>query len=86
MPQTDSVKEYLELHPNKFIIPFKQELFGGILTDVSSFVPAEARKSRKLLGSSLVAREVKATASVSWGENGKKHKVTKDVEPFEVIG
>ena len=86
LPRTDSVKEYLELYPNKFIIPFKQELFGGILPDVSSFVPAEARKTRKLLGSSLVAREVKATASVSWGENGKKHKVTKDVEPFEVIG
>ena len=86
LPQSDSVKDYLELHPSKFTLPFQKELFGGILPDVSSFVPAEASKNRKLLGSSLVAREVKATASVSWGENGKKFKVTKDVEPYEAIG
>jgi len=58
LPQSDSVKDYLERHPNKFIIPFKEELFGGILPDISTFVPADARKSRKLLGSSLMAREV----------------------------
>lgn len=68
VPQSDDVQEYLQKCPDSFKIPLREELFGGVLPDLTTHIKPDTRKPKRQLGDCLTMEKVDATASVSWGK------------------
>ena len=81
-PSSDSVNEYIDTHPEKYHIPFRDLLFGDLSLDDSE-VLARVRVSRVAGVASKNLKKVETAESVQWtGNGGQRHKV----QPFRPLG
>ena len=78
-PQSDDVQEYVEAHPEKYRIPFRDSLFGDLA--VSSEVAVRASRRKKDSKPKFV--QLETTDCVRWkGNGGMEHLV----EPRKPLG
>jgi hypothetical protein len=71
VPKTDRVQDYLQLHPEKFVLPFYEILLTGVLPDLSMSVEPRKPNSRYNFNDTEIEK-VKATDNVEWSRRGRK--------------
>ena len=79
-PESDNVQEYVEAHPEKFRIPFRDLLFGDLAVSSEAVFRAASRRKRD---SKPKFVQVETTDCVQWKGNGGKGHL---VEPRKPLG
>jgi hypothetical protein len=82
-PSSDNVQDYVESHPEKYHIPFRDILFGDLDVDSDNVVPPVSRQARGLNPSAKKYKQMETSACVQWSGNGG---ASHSVEPFRPLG
>lgn len=82
-PQSDNSQEYIKANPDKYHIPFRDLLFGGLDINSDNAVLPMAQKTRDFNIKKPKFCQMEAAACVQWkGNGGSSHLV----EPFRPLG